>query len=333
MTAYRLARTRQEAHLYLDLTPCECGDRRLATAGEAITLDDGTPGRRYAGTCQGCGREREFVFRVPDVSEDSADPAEIVYGRGERPSELLDPGQWWWAAEQYADAVPANPGHLAGEPRATARTWLTAAVAALREAAKFLPPDAEQVPDQAFFSGPAPRPLTRRGLAERREGLERRLSTLRDAPPPRNPATVNRQVEENRLVEAWARRHDLAEARPGAGTAEQNHELTLELRRLRGEDPETGLRLTSARAGLAAFRELISTFEAELANDIPQRDLRIGMALAAYEAWLQRLRVDDSAWREELSTGRVWDLPRDQLPPAPAVWEMVLAAREMSRFT
>ncbi|WP_436522294.1 hypothetical protein [Actinoplanes sp. HUAS TT8] len=332
---WKLARTRQEAHLYLDLTPCECGDRRLVTAGEAITLPDGTPGRRYAGTCPACGRDREFVFRVPEIAEDSENPAKIVYGRLTRPSELLDPGQWLWAAEQYADAVPANPGHLTGEAREIARTWMTAAVAALREAVKFIPPGEEQVPEPAFFNGPPQdrTTFTRRWLVDRRLGFERRLRTLQDAPPPRDPEITRRQIEENRLVEAWARRHGLASARLGAGTKEQNHELALELRALRGQDPETGLQLSSARGGLAAFRELISTYEADLARNVPERDLRIGLALAAYEAWLQRLRIDDRPWREGLWTGGVWDVPDDALPPAAAVWEMVGAAREMSRFT
>ncbi len=277
---------------------------------------------------------------MPEVAEDSENPATIVYGRSTRPSELLDPGQWLWAGEQYADAVPANPGFLEGEPRAIARTWMTAAVAALREAVKFIPPGEERVPEPAFFSALGrdrlarePQVFTRRHLVDLRLGFERRLRTLQDVPPPPDPGVVRRQIEENRLVEAWARRHDLDEARLGAGTAEQNHELALELRAFRNEDPETGLRLGSARAGLAAFRELISTFEAELAGDLGMRDLRIGMALAAYEAWLQRLRIDDSPWRDGLWTGRVWDVPDDALPPAAAVWEMVGAAREMSRRT
>ncbi|GIF04476.1 hypothetical protein [Actinoplanes siamensis] len=336
---YPLARTRQEAHLHIDLTPCECGDRRLVTAGEAVTLPDGTPGRRYAGRCPGCGRDRLFVFRVPEVPEDSAGAREIVYGRGTRPSELLDPGQWLWAAEQYADAVPANPGHLAGEPRATARTWLMAAVAALREAVKFIPDGADRVPAEAFRSAPGrdryvrePAAFTRQRLVDLRLGVERRLRALRDAPAAPDPDAVRRQAAESRAVEAWARRHGLERAALGAGTAEQNREIERELRALNGQDPETGLGRAGPRGGFAAFRQLISGLEAELAGDVPQRDLRIGLALAAYQAWLERHRIDDTAWRDRLWTGSVvWDLTDADLPPAGAVWEMVAAARAAAR--
>ncbi|GAA4599544.1 hypothetical protein BJY16_003114 [Actinoplanes octamycinicus] len=347
-----LARTRQEAHLFIDLTPCECGDRRLATAGEAITLPDGAPGRRYAGRCPGCGRDRLFVFRVPERAEDADDPAEIVYGRGDRTSELLDPGQWLWVAEQYADAVPGNPGYLTGEPRATARTWLTAAVAALREAEKFLPAGAERVPEQALRTAASreryarePHAFDRERLAALRSRFERRRGTLLDPPAPDEPARapdepaatttsperIRRIVAENRAVEQWAQRHDLDAATPGAGSPEQNREIERELRTMRGDDPETGLPLETPIGALAAFRQLIGDLEAEFAGRVAERDLRIGLALAAYQAWLARLRQDDDEWREQLWADEIWDVPQDVLPPAGSAWEMVRAARSAIR--
>ncbi|AEV82485.1 hypothetical protein ACWT_1467 [Actinoplanes sp. SE50] len=327
-----LARTRQEAHLFIDLTPCACGDRRLATAGEPVTLPDGNPGRRYAGRCPTCGRDREFVFAMPAVPEDSTSTRQIVYGYGTRPSRLLGPGQWLWAAEQYAEAVPRDPEHLTGEARATARTWLMAAVAAVREAAKFLPDGADRLPPGDVPAGRDPDDFTRQRLIDRRLGYERRLRALPgDPPPPRDPEQVRRQLARNRAVEAWAARHGLADPVIGAGTAEQNREIDRELRRMDGLDPETGLDRDSAAAGFAAFRQFIDDLEIALAADVPARDLRIGTALAAYQAWLDRLRISDGPWRDALWAGDIWQTPDTDLPPAAAVWEMVEAARSAVR--
>jgi hypothetical protein len=149
-----LARTSQEAHLCIDLTPCSCGETRFPRSGVLIDLPGGEPARRYSGECPGCGAEREFLFRLPAVPEDVTSDDEIVYGLGTRPSELIDPGQWLWAADRYAAAVPADPERLDGDARRLARTRLQAAVAALEEVAKFIPEDAGSVPASAFWTTP-----------------------------------------------------------------------------------------------------------------------------------------------------------------------------------
>lgn len=126
----RLARTPLEAHLYLDLRPCDCGEARFERTAAVVHLPDGDLGRRYAGACAGCGRRREYLFRLPPTP-----PSEPAGFGGPDASHLLDPGEWLWAAERYA----AN-GRLA------------AAADAVDEALKFAPPGAVEVPGGAVRS-------------------------------------------------------------------------------------------------------------------------------------------------------------------------------------
>jgi hypothetical protein len=160
----RLARTPLEAHLYVDLRPCDCGETRFERAATVVQLPDGDLGRRYAGDCAGCGRAREFVFRLPD--EPLAEPA--GFG-GSEPSHLLDPGEWLWVAERFAAG-----GRLA------------AAADAVEEVLKFAPPGAVEVPGGAVRS--------RLGLAVYARGPDRfrvaALAALREQYRP-SPSDVD----------------------------------------------------------------------------------------------------------------------------------------------
>jgi hypothetical protein len=150
--AVPLARTSHEAQVYLDLSVCECGESRFPRTSTTIVLPDGELGSRYTGTCPSCGAERTYVFRLPKISEDVSTEGEIVYGLGSRPSELLDAAQWLWVADRYAVAVPAHPERLEGQTRRVAKSRLMAATAAVGEAEKFVPDQAERVPDTALWS-------------------------------------------------------------------------------------------------------------------------------------------------------------------------------------
>ncbi|MEV0393618.1 hypothetical protein [Polymorphospora rubra] len=141
------ARTNHEAHLYMDLRPCACGATAFDRAGSVVLLPDGDLGSRYAGACA-CGREREFLFRLPARAERLA--AEPRYG-GADPSQLLDAGEWLWVADRYARAVPADPHTLPATARATARTRLAVALAAVDEVLKFAGA-APAVPPDAFWT-------------------------------------------------------------------------------------------------------------------------------------------------------------------------------------
>jgi hypothetical protein len=127
-----LARTDQEAEIYIEMTPCHrCGGRGFTGDSAVIYLGDDL-GTRWTGTCTRCGVAREFVFRLP--AEVAVGAAPYDFGAG--PSELLDPGQWMTVAD------------LASRPDPTPD--LPLAVAALAEVAKFIPAGGDEVPAEAF---------------------------------------------------------------------------------------------------------------------------------------------------------------------------------------
>ncbi len=170
-----LARSNLEAHLYMDLRPCACGDARFERAHSVFGLPGGGLASRYAGPCAGCGTVREFVFSLPPEPP-PIPTGEIRYG-DDQPSELLDAGEWLWAADLYARAVPPDPHRLPDPERRLARGRLAGAVAAIDEALKFVPPGDDRVPSAAVQSrlgGP---------LYQREPGRFRvaRLTAVRDA--------------------------------------------------------------------------------------------------------------------------------------------------------
>jgi hypothetical protein len=145
-----LARTSHEAQLYLDLTACSCGETRFDRSSAVVTLPDGDLGRRYTGLCARCGREREFVFRLPREAGSEGDD-HIRYG-GDEPSQLIDAGEWLWVADSYAGAVPPDPHLLAGPDRRRARARLSGALAAMDEVLKFAPAGNAWVPATAVWT-------------------------------------------------------------------------------------------------------------------------------------------------------------------------------------
>jgi hypothetical protein len=138
------ARTRDEAQLYMDLHPCEvCGSVNVPWKSGTVFVD-GIVARAYVGTCAGCGQERRFVFESPDPASAPPLTGLVTFG-GRQPSRVVDAGEWLWVADLTASRVPTN------NP-ARARYALSVAVAAMEEILKFLPPDAERVPAEAFWS-------------------------------------------------------------------------------------------------------------------------------------------------------------------------------------
>ena len=135
-----VSRTSAEAHLYMDLHGCTCGESAFARDSAVIALDDGDLARRYSGACAGCGTEREFIFRLPATP--SAD----------NPSELIDPGEWLAVSDAYASQAPAEPAGLSAEQIRRGHAAVARAASALDEVLKFIPEGAEEVPASAFFS-------------------------------------------------------------------------------------------------------------------------------------------------------------------------------------
>ncbi|MFC5834256.1 hypothetical protein [Nonomuraea insulae] len=138
---FAVARTRDEAHLYLDLHPCPCGSVDTTWRSGLVSADGG-PANRYSGTCGGCGAEREYVFGLP---ERPVMPSGYPTFGGEEPSQLLDAGEWLWVADLTAGNVPVDD-------EAEARRTLAVATAAVEEVVKFIPPGADAVPDDGFWS-------------------------------------------------------------------------------------------------------------------------------------------------------------------------------------
>ncbi len=133
-----VARSRDEARLFLDLTPCpDCGtvspdwNHSIEDAGGELVSS-------YAAVCPGCGAEREYLFGLPERETAGEFPA---FG-GPEPSELLDPGQWLHVADLFASDVPEDDPGLA----------LAIARAAVDEVVKFVPPGLDAVPPDAFWT-------------------------------------------------------------------------------------------------------------------------------------------------------------------------------------
>lgn len=146
-----LARTNAEAHLYMDLHPCTCGEIQFPRASSVVTTPGGELASRYAGHCPQDGAEREFLFRLPDRVLPPPGDGEVRYG-GPEPSALIDPGEWISVADAFARSVPVDTAALAADGLVTARAMLAHAAAAVDEVLKFIPAGSDAVPAGAFVT-------------------------------------------------------------------------------------------------------------------------------------------------------------------------------------
>jgi hypothetical protein len=146
----RLARTNAEEHLYMEINACACGETQFDPPSTVVLVED-VLASRFSGACPRCGTQREFLFRMPEeIVLPNSD--RIQFGVGEQASELIDPGEWLMVADEIASRVPADVDAVAEELRQQVRMDLTAAVAALDEVLKFVPPDGDRVPEEAFWT-------------------------------------------------------------------------------------------------------------------------------------------------------------------------------------
>ena len=134
------ARSATEAHLYLDLHPCECGTARPRGTQELLAGGEGSLVSIHTGTCPGCGRQWSAAFILPA----SMPPVGRI--GGSEPSAIIDPGEWLWLGERDASLAAS------GAPGPGKRALLDRAAAAAEEAAKFVPPGHVRVPGDAFTS-------------------------------------------------------------------------------------------------------------------------------------------------------------------------------------
>ncbi|MFI6791927.1 hypothetical protein ACIBG4_31820 [Nonomuraea sp. NPDC050383] len=135
-----VARTRDEALLHLDLTPCACGSVETPWESGVVGVAEELA-VAYAGICADCGAEREYVFGLPE--QETAPHGWPTFG-GAEPSQLIDAGEWLWVADQVGSSVPPDP-----EEGARA---LAMARAAVEEVLKFVSEGRDRVPEQAFWT-------------------------------------------------------------------------------------------------------------------------------------------------------------------------------------
>lgn len=174
------ARSNAEAHLYMDLHPCACGEPQFERhsmlvehKGQLISI--------YEGPCKGCGAVRRFEIRMPDELPPFGDG--VVYG-GAEPSMIIDPGQFLAVSDEHAKRAPASVSGLSQKQRQVAIRNLQIAIAALEEVLKFIPEGADRVPEAAFHSAQGRRVYKREPGRPTRARLEAVLAvyrkTLRD---------------------------------------------------------------------------------------------------------------------------------------------------------
>lgn len=167
------ARSIEEAHIYLDLHVCEaCGEPRFEPQ-HWLEDRDGQFVAVYEGACPACGAPRRTEFALP---EEQVPPPAIG---DERPSVIIDPGEFFWISDRAASKVPGDVSRLSDRELIEARVRMQSAVAALEEVIKFLPPDAERVPAAAFVSEAGVALNTAQPNRFERDALENRLSSYR----------------------------------------------------------------------------------------------------------------------------------------------------------
>ena len=144
------ARSIAEAHLYLGLVPCVCGEVDFDAVSEVLSY--APPVVRYVGNCSRCGQFREFILEVANPPDE--DDLPFAFGYGTEPSTLIDAGLWLVVAQQLAQGAheAAGAGALRGEAIPMAYELLVSTAAAVDEIVKFLPEEATAVPDEAFWT-------------------------------------------------------------------------------------------------------------------------------------------------------------------------------------
>lgn len=158
------ARSFDEARLYMELRPCDCGETQLDSESSSGS-SGGERVRTYTGICPRCGRRRSFSFSMP--AEMPPLHVDIQYGPDQEPSRLIDAGEWLVVSDAFSDnaRLVLSADQLSGDDLTTAHYLLLSAIAATEEVMKFIPDGADEVPAAAFW--------TEHGQSIRRAARER----------------------------------------------------------------------------------------------------------------------------------------------------------------
>lgn len=141
-----IARSTQEAHLYMDLHACVCGAEGFERE-HRLEERDGVLVAVYEGPCPKCGRTRSYEFRLAD----ELPPAPPAFG-GTEPSRIIDPGEFLWISDQVATDTGLRLLHTPPTEQREQRVGSAFALAAVEEVLKFLPEGADRVPEELFTS-------------------------------------------------------------------------------------------------------------------------------------------------------------------------------------
>lgn len=127
------ARNTMEAHLFMALQGCDGSEQQhLETEGDTFyTIYHCQPDK---------GEQVVFTFEMLDKPTASAQ------------SQLIDAGQFFLLAEQFAQVVPTELDGLTPKEQQQIQYKLNQAIACLEEVLLFIPPAAKQVPEAAFWT-------------------------------------------------------------------------------------------------------------------------------------------------------------------------------------
>ena len=169
-----ISRSSAECHLYIELRPCVCGETRAPWKHRLESRVDALVAV-HEGVCDLCERRWEFEFAL--------DPEISAIGKfgGNKPSQIVDAGQFLAVADAAAHAVPGEMSRIDDLSRQRARALMLRAVAAIEEVLKFIPPGADRIAMESLFA-----PMSKEMyLAEpgrfRKSRLEAVLSVYRQA--------------------------------------------------------------------------------------------------------------------------------------------------------
>lgn len=184
-SAMLVSRSTEEAHLYMRLHPCECGEPHFEWREHGLVQREERFISVYSGECERCGWPRVFEFTL--VPEPPPPPPTLG---GYAPSQIIDPGEFLHISLVFAATVPADPATLGDDEFHGAYDALAFALASAEEVLKFIPPARDSVPAEAFRSDTGralyrenPEQFTRSRLEATCQAYRRLLATYHDATP------------------------------------------------------------------------------------------------------------------------------------------------------
>ncbi|WP_159771538.1 hypothetical protein [Streptomyces sp. HM190] len=141
-----IARSMQEAHLYMDLHACVCGAEEFERE-HRLEDQDGALVAVYEGVCPQCGRTRTFEFRMSE----ELPPAPPAFG-GAEPSSIIDPGEFLWIGDRASTESGLRLLNTTLAEHREIRPQTAYAIAAFEEVLKFLPEGEDRIPEHRFTS-------------------------------------------------------------------------------------------------------------------------------------------------------------------------------------